>query len=76
MSLVQLTQMVCFSSECCGGSDSVTDTMAGSDQCNISESQAWAGREAARLVMLQFCIDQMALEVYVFHSNVILLADL
>jgi hypothetical protein len=37
--------------------------MAGTEPCNSAESQEWAGREAARLVMLQFSIDQMALEV-------------
>ncbi|KAJ9601169.1 hypothetical protein L9F63_000689, partial [Diploptera punctata] len=30
---------------------------------NVSETQEWAGREMARLIMLQFCVDQMALEV-------------
>lgn len=39
--------------------------MAGPELCNPAESQDWAGREMARLVVLQFCIDQMALEVFV-----------
>jgi hypothetical protein len=39
--------------------------MAEAELCNPAESQDWAGREMARLVVLQFGIDQMALEVFI-----------
>jgi hypothetical protein len=47
--------------------------MAGTDTCNHSESPEWAGREVARLVMLQFSVDQMALEVFMLSANVTVL---
>ncbi|XP_069683777.1 intermembrane lipid transfer protein Vps13D isoform X2 [Periplaneta americana] len=52
-----------FRSQQPSADENVADHMAGSDACNSADSQEWAGREMARLVMLQFSIDQMALEV-------------
>jgi hypothetical protein len=48
----------------------MSESMAATDLCNSTESQEWVGREAARLVMLQFSIDQMALEVFMLCGNV------
>jgi hypothetical protein len=54
-----------FRSQQISANDGIGESMAGAELCNPAESQDWAGREMARLVVLQFGIDQMALEVFV-----------
>jgi hypothetical protein len=43
----------------------IGESTAGPELCNPAESQAWAGREMARLFVLQFGLDQMVVEVFV-----------
>jgi hypothetical protein len=54
-----------FRSQQSSSNDGIGGSMAGAELCNPAESQDWAGREMARLVVLQFGVDQMALEVFV-----------
>jgi len=54
-----------FRSQQISANDGIGESMAGAELLNPAESQDWAGREMARLVVLQFGIDQMALEVFV-----------
>jgi hypothetical protein len=54
-----------FRSQQSSFNEGIGDSMAGSELCNPAESLDWAGREMARLVVLQFGIDQMALEVFI-----------
>jgi hypothetical protein len=54
-----------FRSQQISANDGMGESMAGAELCNPAESQDWAGKEMARLVVLQFGIDQMALAVFV-----------
>jgi hypothetical protein len=54
-----------FRSQQSSASDGIGESVAGAEMCNAAESQDWVGREMARLAVLQFGIDQMALEVFI-----------